>query len=358
MHARAAVGAELACSTYGGWSYTDTTVSNIDQTTMGRAIELAAGVRATTSPNPWVGAVLVANDGAMFEGATERPGGRHAEIVALDAARAAGAEVRGATLFTTLEPCSHHGRTPPCSDALISAGVERVVVGIEDPDANVAGQGIAQLRAAGITVDVGIGAGAIASQLAPYVKHRTTGRPWVLLKLAASLDGRTAAPDGTSQWITGAAARADAHRLRAESDAVIVGAGTVRADNPALTVREADGDDPLRVVLGRAPSDAKVHPCVELDGALADVLDELGRRGVVQAMVEGGPTVAGAFHREGLVDRYVVYLAPALFGGDDARPLLSGPGVATIDDVWRGRITSVEQLGDDLRVELEPCSPG
>ena len=139
---------------------------------------------------------------------------------------------------------------------------------------------------------------------------------------------------------------------------MIVGAGTVRADDPALTVRDAAGDDPLRVVLGRAPSGAKVHPCVELDGELVDVLDELGRRGVVQAMVEGGATVAGAFHREGLVDRYVLYLAPALFGGDDARPLLSGAGAATIDDVWRGRITSVERLGDDLRVELEPCSPG
>ncbi|MEY2459483.1 MAG: diaminohydroxyphosphoribosylaminopyrimidine deaminase, partial [Acidimicrobiaceae bacterium] len=211
--------------------------------------------------------------------------------------------------------------------------------------------------AAGLTVDVGVCADAVRSQLAPYVKHRTTGRPWVLLKLAASLDGRTAAPDGSSQWITGPAARADTHRLRAESDAVIVGAGTVRTDDPALTVRDADGNDPLRVVLGQAPEGARVHPCVELNGNLPDVLDELGRRGVIQAMVEGGATVAGAFHREGLVDQYVLYLAPALFGGDDARPMFAGQGASTIDDVWRGRITSVEQLGDDLRVELQ-CSPG
>lgn len=324
---------------------------------MGRAIELAAGVRSVTSPNPWVGAVLVTTDGATFDGATEPPGGRHAEVVALDTARAAAADTTGATVYTTLEPCSHHGRTPPCTEALIAAGVTRVVVGIEDPDTQVAGQGIEQLRAAGVTVEVDICATEVRAQLAPYVKHRTTGRPWVLLKLAASLDGRTAAPDGTSKWISGPAARADAHRLRAESDAVIVGAGTVRTDDPALTVRDAEGDDPLRVVLGQAPKGARVHPCVELTGALPDVLDELGRRGVVQAMVEGGATVAGAFHREGLVDRYVLYLAPVLFGGDDARPVFSGPGASTIDDVWRGRVTSVERLGEDLRVELE-CSPG
>jgi diaminohydroxyphosphoribosylaminopyrimidine deaminase/5-amino-6-(5-phosphoribosylamino)uracil reductase len=324
-----------------------------DQEVMRRAIELAAGVRSSTSPNPWVGAVLVTRDGSTFEGATEPPGARHAEVVALDAARAAGADVTGATMYTTLEPCSHHARTPPCSDTLIASGIGRVVVGIEDPDQHVAGRGIEQLRAAGLTVDVGVCADDVRSQLAPYVKHRTTGRPWVLLKLAASLDGRTAAPDGSSQWITGPAARADTHRLRAESDAVIVGAGTVRTDDPALTVRDADGDDPLRVVLGQAPKGARVHPCVELNGNLPDVLDELGRRGVVQAMVEGGATVAGAFHREGLVDQYVLYLAPALFGGDDARPMFAGPGASTIDDVWRGRITSVEQLGDDLKVELE-----
>jgi diaminohydroxyphosphoribosylaminopyrimidine deaminase/5-amino-6-(5-phosphoribosylamino)uracil reductase len=313
---------------------------------MERALELAASVRASTSPNPWVGAVI---EPGGFEGATQPPGGPHAEIVALGQA---GEAARGTTLTVTLEPCAHHGRTSPCVDAIIEAGVSRVVVGIEDPDANVSGKGIARLREAGIDVEVGVCADEIRAQLAPYLKHRSTGRPWLVLKLAASVDGRTAAPDGSSQWITGDAARADAHRLRAESDAVIVGAGTVRADDPALTVRHVDGPDPLRVVLGKAPPDAKVHPALELQGDPGEVLDELGRRGVLQAVVEGGPTVAGAFHRAGLVDRYVVYLAPVLFGGDDGRPLFTGPGAPTIEDVWRGRITSVERLGDDLKLEL------
>ncbi|MEY2456818.1 MAG: diaminohydroxyphosphoribosylaminopyrimidine deaminase [Acidimicrobiaceae bacterium] len=328
-----------------------------DEDEMHRAMAAAARVRSTTSPNPWVGALLVTAGGDRFEGATEPVGGAHAEVVALRTARAAGADVSAATMYTTLEPCSHHGRTPPCADALIDAGVKRVVVGLEDPDPLVSGQGIARLRAAGIDVELGVSADAVRQQLAPYLKHRSTGRPWVVLKMAASLDGRTSAPDGSSKWITGAEARADAHRLRAESDAVIVGAGTIRADDPALTVRDADGPDPLRVVLGKAPADAKVHPCVELDGPLPDVLDELGRRGVLQAMVEGGPTVAGAFHRAGLVDRYVLYLAPALFGGDDGTGVFAGAGAPTMDDVWRGRIASVERLGDDLRVELEGALP-
>lgn len=320
-----------------------------DENFMRRAIGLAAEVRATTSPNPWVGCVV---EPGGFEGATRPPGGPHAEVVAL---RAAGDAARGATLYVTLEPCAHTGRTPPCVDAIVDASVARVVVGIEDPDEGVRGAGIRALRAAGVQVDVGVGADEIRAQLAPYLKHRSTGRPWVVLKLAATLDGRTAAPDGSSRWITGGAARADAHRLRAESDAVIVGAGTVRADDPSLTVRDVPGRDPLRVVLGHAPAVAKVHPALELTGDLGDVLDELGQRGVLQVMVEGGATVAGDFHRAGLVDRYVLYLAPALFGGDDARPLFAGAGAPTIDELWRGRIVSVEWLGDDLRLECSPA---
>jgi diaminohydroxyphosphoribosylaminopyrimidine deaminase/5-amino-6-(5-phosphoribosylamino)uracil reductase len=170
--------------------------------------------------------------------------------------------------------------------------------------------------------------------------------------LAASLDGRTAAPDGTSQWITGPLARADAHRLRAESDAILVGAGTIRTDDPSLTVRDANGRDPLRVVLGPIPEGAKVRPALELGGDLGQVLDDLGSRGVVQLLVEGGARVAHDFHQAGLVDRYVLYLAPVLFGGDDGRATFAGPGAPSIDGVWRGRILSVEQLGPDLRIEL------
>jgi diaminohydroxyphosphoribosylaminopyrimidine deaminase/5-amino-6-(5-phosphoribosylamino)uracil reductase len=320
-----------------------------DRFGMQRAIELAASVRATTSPNPWVGAVLSTG----HEGATRPPGGAHAEVVALEAA---GDAARGATLYVTLEPCAHHGRTPPCTDAILAAGVARVVVGIEDPDPQVAGRGIAALRAAGIDVTIGVGEADVREQLAPYLKHRRTGRPWVVLKLAATLDGRTAAPDGSSKWITGEAARADAHRLRAESDAVLVGAGTVRADDPELTVRldNYDGPQPLRVVLGTAPAEARVQPAVEVTGDLGAVLDDLGSRGVVQLLVEGGAGVAHAFHAAGLVDRYVFYLAPALLGGDDARGLFAGPGAPTIDDVWRGRIVSVARVGEDLRVEVAP----
>jgi diaminohydroxyphosphoribosylaminopyrimidine deaminase / 5-amino-6-(5-phosphoribosylamino)uracil reductase len=321
---------------------------------MGRAMQLAASVRSASTPNPWVGAVLVSSDGStvLGEGATAPPGGAHAEVTAL---RQAGDAARGATLYTTLEPCSHHGRTPPCVEAIIDAGVVRVVVGVEDPDPQVAGRGLAALAAARIDVTLGVAATEVSDQLAPYLKHRTTGQPWVVLKMAASLDGRTAAPDGTSRWITGEEARRDVHRLRAGSDAVLVGAGTVRADDPELTVRLGDGVEhpqPLRVVLGRAPEGARVHPALELSGDLGQVLDELGRRGVLQVLVEGGARVAHDFHAAGLVDRYVLYLAPVFFGGDDARPLFSGPGAGTIDDVWKGRLVSVERLGDDLRVEV------
>ena len=332
----------------------------IDREFMTRAIAAAASVRCVTSPNPWVGALIRTESGEQFEGATREPGRAHAEAVAIDAA---GPAARGATLYVTLEPCSHVGRTAPCADAIIDAGIARVVVALADPDPRVAGRGVDRLRAAGVVVDVGLFSERVEAQLAPYIKHRTTGRPWVVLKLAASLDGATAAPDGSSQWITSPPARADGHRLRAESDAIVIGAGTVRRDDPSLTVRDyrppvlpSNGSvDPIRVVLGSVAPSSRVQPCREMTGDLGDVLDALGADGVMQVLVEGGAAVAGAFHRGGLVDRYVIYLAPALFGGGDARGLFGGHGAYSIDDVWRGKFVGVERVGADLRVELDPA---
>ena len=325
---------------------------------MGLAIAAARQARHRSAPNPWVGAVLVQADGTVVSGATQAYGGAHAEIVALGEA----SQTQGGTLYSTLEPCNHSGRTGPCSEALIEAGVTRVVGAIEDPDPLVAGSGFERLRQASIVVTVGVRAEEVNAQLRPYLHHRRTHRPWVVLKLAATLDGRVAAPDATSQWITGMASRVDVHHLRAVSDAIVVGAGTVRADDPSLRVRHWPGDDrtidpqevtsPRRVVLGTAPADAKIHPCLEWDGELDELLVHLGDTGVVQLMVEGGPTVAHSFHSANLVDQYVVYLAPAVMGGDDGAPLFRGPGAATIGEIWRSKIEEVRELGDDLRIDM------
>jgi diaminohydroxyphosphoribosylaminopyrimidine deaminase/5-amino-6-(5-phosphoribosylamino)uracil reductase len=323
---------------------------------MQRAQDLAASVRALTSPNPWVGAVVVTPAGEVVgEGATAPPGGPHAEVTAL---AMAGERARGATIYVTLEPCAHSGRTPPCVDALESAALSRVVVAIMDPDPKVSGRGIAALAAGGIEVELGVNAAAVTDQLAPYLKQRTTGRPFVVLKLAMTLDGRTAAPDGTSKWITGANAREDVQTLRAESDAILVGARTVELDDPELTVRTEPppARQPLRVVLGKVPPDARVRPALERDGDLGDILDELGGRGVLQVLVEGGARTAHAFHAAGLVDRYVFYVAPALLGGSDGHPVLDGEGVPTMQDVWRGQLIEVARLGNDLKLVVD--SPG
>ena len=228
-----------------------------DAALMDRAIGNAASVRGTTAPNPWVGAVVLTQDGALFDGATNPAGGAHAERVAIDAA---GRAAQGSTLATTLEPCCHSGRTDACVDSIVEAEISRVVVGVTDPDPRVNGGGISALRDSGIEVVEGVRKRAVVAQLEPYLHHRRTGRPWVVLKMALTLDGRTAAADGSSRWITSDEARRDAHILRARCDAVLVGAGTVRSDDPQLTVREVPGSDPQRIVLGEVHADAAVHP--------------------------------------------------------------------------------------------------
>jgi len=257
-------------------------------------------------------------------------------------------------MYVTLEPCNHHGRTPPCTEAIIAAGVSRVVIGVEDPDVRVAGSGIARLRAAGIEVTGGVAADDVRTQLAPYLHHRRTGRPFVMLKLAMTIDGYIAAKSGDGGRITGDHARARVHQLRAESDAIVVGAGTVRADDPQLTVRYAQGPSPRRIVLGRAAANARIQPCMEWTRSLPELLDTLGGDGVLQLMVEGGASVAASLHAAGLVDQYVFHIAPAVMGGGDAVPAFAGDTAATLAEVWRGRLVSTQVLGDDVEIIIEP----
>jgi diaminohydroxyphosphoribosylaminopyrimidine deaminase / 5-amino-6-(5-phosphoribosylamino)uracil reductase len=319
---------------------------------MSMAIAEGEKARLHAPPNPWVGALLVDERGVIVgEGHTQAPGESHAEVVAL---RRAGASARGATMIVTLEPCCHVGRTGPCAEAIIEAGVARVVVGMIDPDPRVSGRGVALLKASGVDVEVGIEEELVRAQLAPYVWHRVTGRPYVILKIASTLDGVVAMADGTSQWITSADARRDAHVVRAQSQAILVGAATVRSDDPALTARLEDIVlEPLRVVLGHAPENARVRPCLELSGDLGAVLDELGSLDVLQLLVEGGPTTSSAFIKEGLVNHVVWYLAPALAGGEGTRAALGSLSTPTMEALRRGRIVDVRRVGEDIRVDVE-----
>jgi len=360
-----------------------------DEELMERAIALAQAVRRHTAPRPAVGCVVVAGGEIVGEGATGPfPHGAHAEAVAL---RAAGERAKGAAVYTTLEPCDHHGNTPPCTDALIAAEVSRVVVAVDDPDPKVAGRGYRHLVGAGIPVDVGIGHARAERALAPYLVHRRTGRPFVVAKVAQSVDGRLAAADGSSRWITSQAARADAHELRADSQAIVIGASTALADRPALTVRDVDDPPdrpPLRVVLdaqGRVPAagplfDTALAPTLVLTtsaapagavdgwraaGAKVEVLASagsgvdldaalalLGSEGVLQALVEGGARLLGAVVGEGRAHRLVAYIAPTLLG-TDALPSFAFAGPRTLDAARRFELVGVSRVGDDVRLELE-----
>jgi diaminohydroxyphosphoribosylaminopyrimidine deaminase/5-amino-6-(5-phosphoribosylamino)uracil reductase len=329
---------------------------------MARARELGASVLGTTSPNPAVGAVVLAAEGTQVgEGATAPPGGPHAEITAL---AQAGERARGGTVVVTLEPCAHTGRTGPCADALLAAGVARVVVAVPEPT-ELAGGGAEQLRAAGVEVELGVEqAEAEAGALAGWLTGIREQRPFVIWKVAATLDGRVAAADGTSRWITGDEARAAVHRLRSTCDAVVVGSGTALADDPQLTVRGPDGRtasrQPLRVVVDRRdrlPADARVlddaaPTHVSRAGTPVELLAELFDRDVRRVLIEGGPTLAAAFLREGLVDEAVIHLAPKLLG---AGPSLVGDlGIPAISGALSLAVTDVTRLGGDVEIRLRP----
>lgn len=327
---------------------------------MRRALELALlGPRAGV--NPQVGCVLLAPDGRVLaEGWHHGAGTPHAEVDALSHL-AKSADARGATAVVTLEPCNHHGRTGPCSQALIDAGVSRVLYAVPDPGEASAGGG-ERMRAAGLDVESGLLRDEAEEAIRPWLTAMRLRRPFVTVKWASSLDGRAAATDGSSRWITGPAARDDVHRRRSEHDAIVVGTGTVLADDPALTARSARGlleHQPVPVVIGtrpvppgaavrRHPHPLRVHATHDLGAVLASLFDD----GVRSVFVEGGPTLASAFLRAGLADEIVAYVAPTLLGGPVVA--LGDLGVPTIDRQRRLRLTSVELLGDDLRLVARP----
>ncbi|MDF2554645.1 MAG: riboflavin biosynthesis protein RibD [Microbacterium sp.] len=350
------------------------TVSDTERRAMARALDLAR--RGPVGVNPQVGALLLSPDGDILsEGWHHGAGTAHAEVDALS--HLAPGAARGATAVVTLEPCNHTGRTGPCAAALIDAGVARVVYALPDPTP-VASGGAERLRSAGVSVEAGVMADEARELLASWTTVQRLGRPHVTVKWAQSLDGRAAAADGTSQWITGPDARADVHRRRAEADAIIVGTGTLLADDPALTARRPDGSlyehQPLPVILGdrAVPDDAALrrHPrgflhrsganlFGEPDGGADSLLAELRTRGVHRVFVEGGPTIASAFIRAGLADELLVYLAPTLIGyGPDGtdRPALRMLGVETIDQQHRLRVADVQHHGDDLLLVARPAS--
>lgn len=364
-----------------------------DSALMARALRLAARGLYTADPNPRVGCVLAQGEEVVGEGWHVAAGEPHAEVLALGAA---GTRARGATAYVSLEPCCHHGRTPPCTDALVEAGVARVVGALRDPDPRVAGQGFAALEAAGVAVERLDAAAAQARALnIGYVKRMTTGRPWIRVKLALSMDGRTALASGDSRWITGAAARTDVHRWRARSSCILTGRATLAADDPSLDVRlgpeELGIDRPVRqpavavvdTALRTSPEARvfDVHPGVllltaqpgargaealrrrgaEIVGLPAGgggvdpgpLFAELGRRGMNEVHVEAGPTLCGALLASGYVDELLMYMAPHLLG-DSARGLFSIPALASMDERVALHVTDVRHVGSDLRLRALP----
>jgi diaminohydroxyphosphoribosylaminopyrimidine deaminase/5-amino-6-(5-phosphoribosylamino)uracil reductase len=359
-----------------------------DPAFMRDALGLAAQAIGLSEPNPRVGCVITASDGRVLgRGHTQQAGGPHAEVMALRDAAERGHEVSGATAYVTLEPCSHHGRTPPCCDALINAGLARVVAAAQDPNPLVAGQGAARLRAVGIAVQMGVLAEESRELNIGFFSRMLRKRPWVRLKTAVSLDGRTALENGLSQWITGDIARADGHAWRKRAGAVLTGVGTVLEDNPRLDVRFIEtAHQPLRVIVDsrlETPTTARIleppgavliyaagpdkrrREALMARGAqvalapgangkvdLASMLTDLAQRGINELHVEAGHKLSGSFVHEGLVDEFLVYQAPKLLGTGHA--LASFGPIATLGDALALRFVSVERLGDDLRLIARP----
>jgi diaminohydroxyphosphoribosylaminopyrimidine deaminase/5-amino-6-(5-phosphoribosylamino)uracil reductase len=384
--------------------------STADEAYMRQALRLAARGRGRTHPNPMVGCVIVRDGQVVGTGYHQKAGEPHAEVHAL---RAAGEQARGATVYVTLEPCAHHGRTPPCVDALIAAGVARVVAAMVDPDPRVAGQGLERLRAAGIQVEAGLLEGEARALNRAYLKRQATGRPLVILKWAMTLDGKIACASGNSRWVTGEAARLHLHQMRDQVDAILVGANTAKVDDPELTARPpAPGPlpgwaggldpgpdpawrpkDPLRIVLdsmARTPLEARVFspalrerplpgqtllattslapplrlaslrergvdvlevPAADGRVPLDRLLDELGRRGVTSLLVEGGSRVHWSFLSQGLADYLMVYIAPKAVGGQTAPGPVGGSGLQRMADAWTMAQPRWTPLGPDLLIE-------
>jgi diaminohydroxyphosphoribosylaminopyrimidine deaminase/5-amino-6-(5-phosphoribosylamino)uracil reductase len=347
--------------------------SAFDSAMMARALALAGNGLNTATPNPRVGCVLVQGEAVVGEGWHEKAGGPHAEVVAI---ADAGAKAAGATLYVNLEPCSHEGRTPPCVDLIKRTKIKRVVAAMLDPNPKAAHGGKA-LAAAGIVFDHGLMEGEAKELNIGFVSRMTRGRPWVRMKIAATLDGRTALTDGRSQWITGAEARKDGHRWRARACAILTGIGTVKADDPRLTVRDvATSRQPLRVVVDSRLEIAEkakvldgggtlvfcaVNPGRKLDAEIRELsnpagkvelprmLEELARRGINELHVEAGTRLNGSLVREGCVDEFLLYLSPSLLG-DEAQGMVSLPGLSSLDKRIRMKIVSMDRIGDDIRI--------
>ena len=351
------------------------------------ALELAAQGRGTTSPNPMVGAVVVRDGEVVGQGHHQFTGGPHAEVIAINRA---GERAAGATLYVNLEPCNHTGRTPPCTLKIIESGIRRVVIGMEDPNPRVAGGGAQFLKDRGIDITLGVCADEARRLNEAFIKHSCTGRPFVIAKCAATLDGRIATRTGDSKWITGESARTFVHELRHAVDAILVGVGTITADDPRLTARLSDRPlkDPLRVVLDThvrisptaavlthsSPADTlvvagagapealknritrkgvRVIEVETLEGRIAfgPLMDRLGSMGVASVLVEGGGRVLGSAFKAGVVDKVYFFFAPVIFGGDDGVPICRGPGVERVADGIRLHRIEMRRFGDDVMIE-------